>query len=236
MLSLLPPRRLGALLGQARSNNGLSYDQVVGICGTRFSVLELQGIEMGARTIGDDDVRVLASIYRLAVSQLVPQRSQLHIDRTEGRLLAGDTAGRFAPDGDDREIMMRYLSIVYALRGLKPGRFFVPRIADLVVLGRVFDATPASVRRDLEWLMRSARREIAASGDQMGRRAAIPAIGILVALTSIGGLLMVGSASASDATPRIGNAIVIQRTTDPVTGARLSWPVDRDDPRLVLSA
>ena len=231
--SLLPPRRLGALLAHARSSVGLSYDQVAGMCANRFGIDDLYRVENGTRLIDDDDVRILAALYGLSTSQIIPQRGQLCIDQHEGLIAAGDTTGRFTPGGDDREIMLRYLSLVYVLRAMKPGRFFVPRIADLVVLGRVMDASPAAVRRDLEWLMRSGRREIIATGNNMARRVVMPTIGILVALTSVGGLLFLHPAAASEP-PQIGSATVIERATDPVSGVHLNWASRRNDPRLVM--
>ena len=67
---------------------------------------------------------------------------------------------RFQPGDDDRQIMLRYLALVYRLRDQTPGAVLPARVDDLDILAQVFGTDPDHVQHELESLMVVASREI----------------------------------------------------------------------------
>ena len=237
-LGLLPPRRLGVLLRDARCARGFSVGEVSATLGHRVTELQLLAHEEGVRLMDDDDVRIVASLYDLRLDALFPQRCHLQIDREEGLLMVGGLAEPI-PSGRD-QVLIRYLSLVYLLRGVKPGRFFVPRKTDLNVLSELFETSADGVRRDLEAVMSGAREEITGISRVLSRRLAAPGLGLLVALTSVGALLMVptGPPHGRDLAGRdnrVGTAVVFERDADPQA---ITSPFESDDdptdPRVIV--
>ena len=219
-IGLLPPRGLGTLLRNSRLAAHLTPDDVSAALGHRLSSQEVAAHEQGTVVLADDDVRLLASLYGLRLDAIWPQRARLVIDRSEGVLSLGPHTERISENFNAEEVLIRYLALVYLLRGLKPGRFLVPRADDLIVLGDVLETTTNGVRRDLEGLMSGARTEIAGTSRLFGRRLAAPGLGLLVALTSASALLFMPSGPRADhgaafGTPRVGTAVVFERPNEP---------------------
>ena len=211
--TLVPPNRLAELLVQTRHNANLSLRDVEARAFGRFSVGELQLIETGAMALADDDLRAIARIYHLDLGSVAPSRAVLEIDRSEGRLVVADSRDRFLPGDDDRQIMLRYLALVYRLRNQTPGAILPARVDDLEILAQVFGTSADLVRSELEGLMGGAAREIKALHRTQKRRVAIPAIGILVALTAAGGLLLTSRTPQATAAP-LAPGTAIHRTFD----------------------
>ena len=225
--TLVPPNRLADLLTATRLAAGLALGDIEERAAGRFSVGELQLIESGGLTLADEDLRAIAPLYGVDLGAVAPSRAVLEIDRAEGRLVVADTQQRFLPGDDDRQIMLRYLALVYRLRDQTPGAVLPARVDDLDILAQVFGIDSDLVRHELQSLMIGASREIRSLHRSHRRRVAIPAIGILVALTAAGGLLLTSRGSdASDATspavssaaPRvsIGRPLVIMRDNAPL--------------------
>ena len=217
--TLVPPNRLAELLTTTRLAAGLGFNDIESLAAGRFSVGELQLIETGGLARADEDLRAVASLYGVDLGAVSPSRAVLEIDRAEGRLVVADTQQRFLPGDDDRQIMLRYLALVYRLRDQSPGAVLPARVDDLDILAQVFGTDTDLVRHELQSLMIGASREIRSLHRSHLRRVAIPAIGILVALTAAGGLLLTNrspDAAAATNTARhaavnIGRPLVITR-------------------------
>ncbi len=226
--TLVPPARLGTLLAQARAESHLSIPDLVALSDGHFSVGDLELLERGAVAVVDHDIQAVAALYGVDLAQSVRGQAELIIDRSEGKLAIGDSRGRFAPNDDDRDVMIRYLSLVYRLRNSSPGQVLPARNGDLEVLAQVFSSTPEEVRLALEDLMLHHAPALRETHSILRRRVAIPAIGVLVALTTVGGLVLMSRSEPPAPKPsvgqsvEIGTAMTIERTPDGGTVVRVS--------------
>lgn len=211
---LVPPARLAASLIASRERQKLSLSDMELRAGGAFSLGELTQIEAGRLALRDPDLRVLAQAYGIDLSTVVPCRASLIIDRHEGRVALGDSVGTFKPQDDDRKIMLRYLALVYRIRNTPPGKTIASRDDDLTVLAAVFGTTSEQVRTELEQLMSLAAPEIRFQYGTFRNRLVIPALGILVALTAAGGLLLTSNVPVTAAAKpaNIGTALTVERS------------------------
>jgi hypothetical protein len=249
-LSLVPPRRLGVLVAAARTRQDLTIDQVARRSSGRLSTHDVRLLEAGRLALEDADVRLLAELLGLPLGRLVPERSKLVIDRTEGRIICGDSVGRFVPMASPEEIAVRYLALIRALRVGMPGAERSPvvpmRTDDLAVLAEALGRSEVAVRDLLNHALATGQVTIGDMSRRSVRRPLMPGLGILVALTSLGGLLLVPSHAAMAAEPTVvasrsgarvdvGTALMLERdvadgvistlesagTTRPLTSVRL---------------
>lgn len=227
---LVPPRRFGELLVQRRTASGLSSSDIERAAMGRFSAGELLMFESGQIAPDDEQLRQLARLYSLDLSSISPQRAVLELDLREGLVQIGHEAERFSPDQDDREILLRYLALVYRMRSINPGVAIPAREGDLATLADVFSTSQSEIRSTLESLMLAERPEIGRRMSDLRRRLIVPGLGVLVALTTVGGLLLVrtaGGGAPDPSTPKpsltvpasvpveINDAVVIQRGSTP---------------------
>jgi transcriptional regulator with XRE-family HTH domain len=212
---LVPPTRLGERLSHARREAGTSVESLAVRSHGAFKPADLQLIESGAVALGDDDLRRVAALYGIDLGELSPTRSQLVIDLNEGRVLIGDHTKKFQPGDDDRAIMLRYLALVYQVRNTTPGTPLPARAGDLTVLADVFGTTVDEVHRSLDELMLNAAPELRERFTLLQRRLLIPAVGVLVALTAAGAIVLTSHATAPTPAParhvNIGTPLVIER-------------------------
>jgi hypothetical protein len=213
--TLVPPGRLGALLSGRRQASGLTLDAVADHSGGIFSVDELELVESGTIVLADDEVTKITTLYGVDLRELSAQRAMLEIDRTEGRVQIGERAERFRPADTDREIMASYLALVYRVRGMEPGQILPARVGDLSVLATVFGTSPEEVHRALDELMANSVGQLRTRHALLRRRVIVPAIGALVAVTALGGLLLTQHSADQPVPTHIGTALVIDRTTAP---------------------
>lgn len=198
--TLVPPRRLGNLLSEARARRGLTLEEAAAMSDGRFSLSTLSSIERGSRPVTDQDARVLAEVYGLESSSLVPARSKLIVDLGEGVLTVDDRTarvGRVAPARD--EVLARYLTMVYSMRQAEPGTPLVLRVDDLDVLGRALRVGGQTLAADLDALMANPRDLLGWRSRVLKRRVLIPAAGVLVALMGVGALVLVQGQQPADA-------------------------------------
>ena len=195
-IGLVPPRRLAHLVLRARAASGLSRTEVAARSAGRLSADDLAAIEQGERPLRDGELRFLAALFGVTVAQLVPRRVELVLDHHNGRIGSAGRWGYLSPLADESEILRRYLALVYVLRGVKPGRFIVPRAADLVVLGKVTGDKTEDVRLRLERCIRSERNALAALAMGFGRRVMVPGLGVMVAETANGDLVLTDQAAS----------------------------------------
>lgn len=205
--ALVPPRRLGRLLSEARSAQGLTLEDLAGRSAGRFSLAALSSIERGSREITDDEARVLSSVYGIESTALVPPRSQLIVDLDEGLLSVEDRRAQLPRLVHSRdEVLTRYLTMVYSMRQLPPGAPLTLRVDDLDVLGEALRVGSGQLTADLEALMANPADLLHHRSRSLRRRVLLPAAGIMVALVGVGALVLVqgqGSADAIPTAPRI---------------------------------
>jgi hypothetical protein len=229
-LSLVPPGRLGALVAGARRGQDLTIEQVASRSGGRLSVHDVKLLEAGRLAVEDHDVRLLAELLGLPLGRIVPQRAELVIDRTEGRVIAGDSVGRFVSMAGPDEVARRYLALVRALRGhdFADDAAVALRAGDLEVLADSLFLTVAEVRDLLDGALAADAATITAMCSRSATRPFMPGLGLLVAFTSLGGLLLVpasASSAASSASGASGGGIV--RSATAATGVLASGAIVR---------
>ena len=192
--TLVPPRRLGALLRQSRLATGTPLEA---LATADLTVVDLDDIEHGRRLVDDDLLQDLVVRYGVEDANLLPKRSQLVIDLDEGRVAideadlgAGELCG---PDA----VLARYLALVYHLRDLPLGSSIALRDLDLDVLSSALELDADEVTRRLRRLM-DEEDAIARDQRRIRRRMLLPLVGVVIAAVSGGALLLVAE---SDETP-----------------------------------
>jgi len=192
-LTLVPPGRLAALLSTARRRNGIDTATLAQQSNGQFSVAQLDEIERGRVLLQDDDVETLTELYEVNTEPIVPERSRLILDLGAGRMAIGDTGIAVGTGtGDVDEVLERYLSLLYIMRGLEPGSDLTLRDRDLTVLGETLQQELRVVERRLGQLMSGNDGEVKKRAGLLGRRFSLPAAGLLVALGALGSLVIVG--------------------------------------------
>lgn len=215
--SMIPPRRLGALLSDARAKQGNTLEDLAERSNGRFSLAALSSIERGSRDVSDEDARKLATIYGLESTSLVPPRSKLVVDLSEGLLTVDDRSlrvGRSSPSRD--EVLARYLTLVYSMRRLEPGAPLTLRVDDLDVLGRALRVGSRTLETDLESLMAHPEQLLGWRSRLLKRRVLIPAAGVMVALLGVGALVLVQGPQSAEAGTNPSVAVPAATATAPV--------------------
>ncbi len=227
----MPPVRLGRLLGEARLASGESLEDLARRCGLVYEEDFFAEVEAGRAELDETLVRWLADVYGVQAGSLVPARSQLIIDLTEGQVAVGGAAVRVEQQ-DPGHILTNYLALVYSLRGLPVGTPIPLRQADLTVLGEALHQSPREISSSLGRMMIGGTDQVRDHARGLRRRLVVPVAGILVGLTAVGGLLLVRSdgagapgtsgapvsgpaarAAASLPPTDIGGAVVLERTS-----------------------
>ena len=193
--TLVPPRRLGTLLRQARIAAGLELEQLAAQQ-RELTVVDLDDVEHGRRIVDDSLLARLVRLYGVEHAGLLPNRSQLVIDLDEGRIAVDQsdvsTGGLSGPDA----VLARYLALVYHLRELPLGTPIGLRDLDLEVLSTALEIDADDVEERLHRLM-SDEDAIAADQRRIRRRMLMPLIGVVIAACSAGVLILVADAEDS---------------------------------------
>jgi transcriptional regulator with XRE-family HTH domain len=237
---LVPPRRLGRLLAEARVSRGLSLGDVSQQLGGALDDLELLEVETGRRPLSDQELEALAGLYEIETSTIVPGRSRLTVDLDEGviRARAGETD--IDPSAHRSDVLAKYLALVYSMRAVPPGTEVALRIDDLDVLAEVFGAGRQELEDELHELMAGGSEPVRRRFRLLRGRLMVPVVGVVVAATTAGTLLLVpprdssaevgsagsGAGAARDATElvqegpgvEIGDAVVQERGPGDVPG------------------
>jgi len=209
---------------------GFSLEEAASRMGGRLSSVALLEIETGHRRVNDRDLSALAELYQIETAELVPSRSELIIDLSEGTISAGHGRARVTvvPDAEDREeILSRYLSLVYSMRRTPPGTAIPLRNDDMAVLSDALGVPSVQVADELRSMMVPAAADVENRFRRLRGRVLVPAVGVLVAMTAVGALVLVPqagtapAAGASDApvvaegpAPQILDAVVQERGPD----------------------
>jgi transcriptional regulator with XRE-family HTH domain len=217
------------LLRDAREANGQTLSFLVRRSGLAFDEAWLDAVENGTHELDEPLVRWLAELYGVGAGELVPARSELIIDLDEASVAAG---GLRVPLErlDTEHLLTNYLALVHLLRGVPAEVPVVLRDADVNVLAHALHRNRLDVQSELERLASVAVRTGDARARTFRRRVVVPLAGILVGLTSLGGLVLVragrddvhaggrptavpgaASATADGARVDIGGAVVLER-------------------------
>ncbi len=213
-VALVPPRRLGSLLRQARIAAGSELDEFA----TRgdFGVVDLDDIEHGRRQIDDPTLAMLLSLYGIEDSGLLPERSRLVIDLDAGRIAVDQDDMSVDTSADADRVLARYLALVYRLRDLPLGTRLHLRDVDLDVLSTALSIDAIDVETRLERLMRD-KSDVGRDQGKLRRRLLVPLAGVIVAATAVGVLVLVSQ--STDTTPVVGNTPTTAVSTDLGSGA-----------------
>ena len=213
---LLPPKRLGTLLAEARLDGGFSLTEAADALGATWSPLTLLEVETGRRPVMDPDVKALTELYGIETTTLIPERSHLVVDLTEGTFAAGDRTIRFEGEKvERREVLAQYLAMVYAMRDVSPGTAVPLREPDLEILEGVLGAPKRNIEAELRAMMLVPDGPVAHRLGRLRGRLLIPVIGVVVAVTAVGTLLLVSGDSDASVVTTTGDT----ETVDTPAGA-----------------
>jgi transcriptional regulator with XRE-family HTH domain len=204
---LVPPRRLGRLLAQARVSRGLSLEDVCDELDGRLTEIELLEFETGRRPVNDQELEALAGLYDVETSTMVPSRSELVIDLDDGVIRAGGSAVEVTAPTERRDVLSKYLALVYSMRGQEPGTTVTLRLADLDILSDAFAANRRTIEDELVDLMVATPEPVKKRFRLLRGRLMVPVVGVLVAATAGGSRVLVpakdSSADEGDPSARI---------------------------------
>lgn len=230
---LVPPRRLGQLLATARVQSGYSLEEATNALGPNWNALALLEVETGHRPVLDRDLAVLTALYGIPTTNLIPARSHLVLDLDEGRLEVGDrTTTLEGASVERRDVLARYLSMVYAMRDVNPGQTVPLRLPDLEILSGVLGAPRRQVEDELHQLMVRNPDVVAGRTSRLKGRLLVPVLGVLVAVTAVGTLLLVNDGDSADVTTTGGAATVatVDVGATPETSVDTSTPAGAEVP------
>ena len=187
-LDLVPARRVGILLRDAREERGLTLADVADGSGLDEDLLA--DLESGATPIRDSIVDDVLRGYRTTVDELPPSRRQVVVDRANGQLLVAEETALLdeAPTAD--EVLGAYLSLVYSLRHATPGTRLVLRDHDVAVLATALHLAEPEVQTRLAGLMEHPTDEVGRLTKLLRSRFALPVAGVVVLATALGTVLV----------------------------------------------
>ena len=194
LTTLVPPRRLGALLRQARVAAGLDLEALA--ARTELTVVDLDDLEQGRRVVDDQLLEELVRLYGVADAGLMPARARLVIDLDENHIAIDQAdigvGGISGPDA----VLARYLALVYRLRDLPLGMAIPLRDVDLEVLSVSLQIDAGEVETRLKRLMVE-EDEVARDQKRIRRRLLLPLVGVVIAASSAGVLVLVAEVEPS---------------------------------------
>ena len=205
---LVPPRRLGALLRQARLDAGRELADLAADCD--LTVVDLDDLEHGRLTVDDVLLARLIELYGVEDATLVPERSELVIDLDEGRIAVHGTddpdtrvpGEAVAPD----LVLARYLALVYRLRDIPLGTAVPLRDVDLAVLAAALELPSDDVQARLRRLMGN-DQTVERDHRRIRRRLLLPLVGVVIAVTGVGTLLLVAAGDRAGQAPATTTAV-----------------------------
>ncbi len=215
-ITLVPTSRFGALLSAQRREQHLELAKLAESSGGSLTVRDLQQIERGRFQLDDDLTLQVADLYGLQPGSVMPERKELIVDFDHHFI---DTSGKTMNlgSGDDKEVLSRYLTLVYSMRGQEPGTPLAFREKDLQTLSQVLELTYDTVEVVLNELIENHADELKDRGSVLREKLIIPGAGILVAALSVGSLVFVGASEVENNTqqPTDAVAMVDSATTSP---------------------
>jgi len=198
-LTLLPSRRLGAILAERRMLMSSTVAEVAD--GSPFTETQLLEIEAGAAPLTEARIDAVIAAYGMHPDDLLSQRAQVVVDLDRGQLLVAERAAALdldAPTAD--EVLGAYLSLLYVLRRATPGTPLILRAHDLGILARSLRLAEPEVEARLVGLMARPTPEIEVLHRSLRRKLLLPVIGAVVVVVGVLGVVLVVRA---DSQPQI---------------------------------
>lgn len=194
--ALVPPRRLGSLLRQARVAGGLELDDLARL--GDLGVGELEDIEQGRASVDDSMLQSLLSLYGVQDAELLPERSVLVIDLDEDRIAIDQADLTIGDVADADAVLTRYLALVYRLRNLPLGSPIQLREVDLDVLSTALSITSTDVESRITTLIAD-KPAVGRDQRRLRKRLLVPLAGVVVAATAVGVLVLVADGNTDPA-------------------------------------
>ncbi len=144
MAIAVPAGRLGPMLRFARESRGLSLDQLAGSSGGMFAADQLRLYERAELGLNDDVRGELASLYDIDLRPLTGERVPVIIDRAQRRIVIGTATREYMREGDPRDVLKTYLSLVQDLRGVST-KFVTLRNDDVTSLAQQLELAPSTI-------------------------------------------------------------------------------------------
>ncbi|MEE9413814.1 MAG: hypothetical protein V3V01_00935 [Acidimicrobiales bacterium] len=187
---LVPAHRFSPLLAEQRLLLGLDLTELATLSNGRFTSGELADFEAGNSGTDQQIVDDLCALYGIDFRAVLPQRVDLILDVGVGRLVI---AGSFEPIDrfDQQQILERYLSLVYLLRGVDAGSEISLRRHDLLVLGASLDEPPHFIEERLLAAMAANDPILAGLLKRFRAKRYVPGAGLLVGAVGLGALVFV---------------------------------------------
>ena len=148
-----PAERVGLLLAEVRTRQGLRLHDVADRIGGSFDATQLMALESGAIRVGPEVLAELGRIYGVEPQDLVPPRDQLIVDLNEGYMRAGPDIALLDDGAGRRDVLRSYLDMLWELREVPPGTSISLRAPDIEVLAAQLGADPEGLESDLRRLM-----------------------------------------------------------------------------------
>lgn len=242
----MPPRRLGALLREARAAAGDDLAAVAARSGGAVDAVRLHAVESGDVVLDDSEVRELLHLYDIPPS--VATRTELVIDLDDGTVAAGPWSTTTEGPAHADDVLIRYLALLYEMRGLAPGTALPLRTLDLDVLSQALALPVPDVEQRLDVLMAPDDGRVDRLRRALSLRVLVPAAGLVVAATAAGALVLLpGGSPATPTGSELGRATGTAAATAlsrpdtavvglDVSGSVASSPTTIDPPRDVEPA
>ena len=174
---LVPPRRLGRLLAQARVARGFSLEDVREELDDRMTEVEVAGDRdrspAGHRSGAADPGR---PVRRRDVDH-GSRTSDLTVDLDDGLIEAGSNTIEVHDAAERREVLSKYLALVYSMRGQEPGTTVTLRLGDLDVLAETFGTERRTIEDELVDLMVATPEPVTKRFRLLRGRLMVPVIG-----------------------------------------------------------
>ena len=229
---LVPPARLGALMIERRTQQGVDIVEMARRSNGMFTPSYLENAERGRVALDDRIIEHLVGLYEVNAGPVVPQRSELILDIDRQQLKVGDTSVGF-DSLHVEDVLARYVSMIYVLRGQEPGSDLVLRDRDLDVLSSSLGYTESDLRREIHGLI--AAPDSVQRAQSVSERRIVLAAGLLVGLTAVGALVLVGATSSDSPTEVLGTQQTLLTTGFPTEIGAAAEATISFDFRSVLS-
>jgi len=212
---LVPPARLGALMVASRTAQGLDLVQLAQRSNGMFTPSYLENAERGRVALDDRVIGHLVGLYHVEAAPVVPQRHELVLDLDRQHLSVGDRSVEFDSLHTD-DVLERYVSLIYFLRGIEPGNDLVLRDHDLDVLSTALGPAPAQIRNEIRGII--AAPDSVQRAQRVSKRKMIAAAGLLVGITAIGTLVLVGIPGSGSSPEVLGESISVPSAAPAIVG------------------
>lgn len=143
---------LGERLRNVRQQQQLSLHDVESASEGELKASVVGAYERGERAVSVSRLRALADFYRVPVSSLLPVGGVAKRSRSGPgeRLVIDLTQLELSPvEGEEREVIERYISAIQAQRGDYNGRVLTVRASDVRALAAVLDRDVTEFREHL---------------------------------------------------------------------------------------